>query len=108
MKQLERFGEREIVYDHGALEDLQLAYAITVHKSQGSEYRSVILPLTTQHYVMLQRNLLYTAITRAKELVVIVGTTKALGIAVRNNVVNERHTFLADRVRQQRQHLVSS
>ncbi len=102
------FPDRTAQYEFSELDEIVLAYAITVHKSQGSEYRSVILPLTTQHYVMLQRNLLYTAITRAKELVVIVGTTKALGIAVRNNVVNERHTFLADRVRQKRQLLVSS
>ena len=63
---------------------LALAYAATVHKSQGSEYAAVVIPVHTQHYVMLQRNLLYTAVTRGKRLVVLVGTRKALGIAVRN------------------------
>ena len=93
------FFDRVARYDFSELDEIELAYAITVHKSQGSEYRTVILPLTTQHYVMLQRNLLYTAITRAKELVVIVGTKRALGIALRNDVVSERYTSLADRVR---------
>ena len=93
------FFDRVERYDFSELDEIELAYAITVHKSQGSEYRTVILPLTTQHYVMLQRNLLYTAITRAKDLVVIVGTKRALGIALRNNVVNERYTSLAGRVR---------
>jgi len=75
-----------------------LAYAVSVHKSQGSEYRVVVVPITTQHYMMLQRNLLYTAITRARELVVLVGTKKALGIAVRNARITARHTALADRL----------
>jgi exodeoxyribonuclease V alpha subunit len=71
---------------------------VSVHKSQGSEYRSVVVPVLTQHYVMLQRNLLYTAVTRAKELVVLVGTRRAIGIAVRNSKIAERHTALADRL----------
>jgi len=75
-----------------------LAYAITIHKSQGSEYKAVVIPVMTQHYMMLQRNLLYTGITRAKNLVVIVGSKKALGMAIRNNKVAKRYTSLAKRL----------
>ena len=81
------------------LDEIVLAYAITVHKSQGSEYRVVVLPFTTQHYLMLQRNLLYTAITRARDLVVIVGSKKALSISIKNNQVAERFTSLPERIR---------
>ena len=91
--------EEEVEYEFSELDELVLAYAVSVHKSQGSEYRAVVLPLTTQHYLMLQRNLLYTAITRARELVVMVGTKRALGIAVRNARTAERHTALAARLR---------
>ncbi len=73
------------------------AYAISVHKSQGSEYPAVIVPVSTQHYLLLQRNLLYTAITRAKRLVVLIGTKKALAIAIRNNKPQQRYTWLAQR-----------
>ena len=90
-----QFGE-PVVYDYSDLDEVVLAYAISVHKSQGSEYKAVILPLYTTHYMMLQRNLLYTAITRAKMLVVIVGMKKALGIAVNNNQVVERCTGLRE------------
>ncbi len=93
------FPERVVDYDFGDLDEIVLAYATTVHKSQGSEYKAVVAPMTTQHYIMLQRNLLYTAITRARELVVLVGTRKAMGIAVRNNQVSERYTSLAERIR---------
>lgn len=93
-------GERDIVYETAELEELTLSYAVSVHKSQGSEYPVVVMPITTQHYLMLQRNLLYTAITRAKKLVVLVGTKKALAIAVKNNKVNKRYSRLADRIRQ--------
>ncbi|HBK85484.1 MAG TPA: ATP-dependent RecD-like DNA helicase, partial [Firmicutes bacterium] len=75
------------------------AYAISVHKSQGSEYPVIVLPVSTQHYIMLQRNLLYTAITRARRQVVIVGTKKAIALAVKNNQVEDRHTLLAWRLR---------
>ena len=81
------------------LDELVLAYAVSVHKSQGAEYRAVVMPLTTQHFMMLQRNLLYTAVTRARSLVVLVGTQKALSMAVRNNVVSQRHTTLSERIR---------
>jgi exodeoxyribonuclease V alpha subunit len=77
------FEGREVVYDFGELDALVLAYATTVHKSQGSEYPAVVLPLTTQHYPMLQRNLVYTGVTRGKRLVVVVGQRKALALAVR-------------------------
>ena len=84
------FPERAVSYDFAELDEIVLAYATSVHKSQGSEYRAVILPLTTQHYMMLQRNLLYTGITRARDFVVLVGMKRALGIAVKNNQVAER------------------
>jgi exodeoxyribonuclease V alpha subunit len=71
---------------------------VTVHKSQGSEYPAVIVPITTQHYMMLRRNLLYTAMTRGKELVVIVGGLKALRMAVENRTVEKRYTYLAHKI----------
>lgn len=83
-----------VVYDFLELDELIHAYAISVHKSQGSEYPVVVIPMTTQHYMMLQRNLLYTAVTRAKKLVILVGTRKAINIAVRNNKTSNRHTAL--------------
>ena len=76
------------------LDEVVHAFAITVHKAQGSEYPAVVMPLTMQHYLMLQRNLLYTGITRAKKLVVLVGTKKAIALAVRNNKVAQRYTAL--------------
>ncbi len=77
------FDGRPVTYGFGELDELVLAYATTIHKSQGSEYPAVVIPLTTQHYPMLQRNLLYTAVTRGKRLVVIVGQKKAMAIAVK-------------------------
>ena len=79
--------------------ELVVAYAMSVHKSQGAEFGGVVMRLTTQHYMMLQRNLLYTAITRARELVVLVGTKQAMAMAVRNNQVALRYTTLAERIR---------
>jgi len=93
------FDGRIVEYDFGETDEIQLSYAISVHKSQGSEYPAVVLPLHPQHYIMLQRNLLYTAVTRARRLVCIVGTRKALGIAVRNDKTQRRHTALAQRLR---------
>lgn len=93
------FDGRPISYDFNELDELLLAYAISIHKSQGSEYPVVVIPLHTQHYVMLKRNLLYTALTRGRRLVVIVGTAKALGIAVRNSQEGEgRWTLLKERL----------
>ncbi|GLI34965.1 SF1B family DNA helicase RecD2 [Desulforhabdus amnigena] len=89
---------RSVPYDFSELDELVLAYAVSVHKAQGSEYPAVVFPLLTQHYLMLQRNLLYTAITRARKLVVIVGSKKALAIAVRNNKMQQRYTLLRERI----------
>jgi exodeoxyribonuclease V alpha subunit len=95
-----RFDDRDVAYDFSELDELVHAYAVSVHKSQGSEYRAVVVPILTSHYVMLQRNLLYTAVTRARELVVLVGTRRAIGIAVRNNKIMERHTALDARLQE--------
>jgi exodeoxyribonuclease V alpha subunit len=92
--------EREIRYDFTDIDELVPAYAISVHKSQGNEYPAVIIPLLTQHYVLLQRNLLYTAITRGKKLVILVGSQKALAIAIRNNKTATRFSRLRDRLRE--------
>ncbi len=89
---------REVAYDYGSLDELVLAYACTIHKSQGSEYPCVIIPLHTTHYVMLQRNLLYTALTRAKRLAILVGEERALRVAVGNKRVRPRFTRLAERL----------
>jgi exodeoxyribonuclease V alpha subunit len=88
----------KIVSFDSETDELILAYAVTVHKSQGSEYPAVIVPITTQHYMMLRRNLLYTAMTRGKELVVIVGGLKALRMAVENRTVEKRYTYLAHKI----------
>jgi exodeoxyribonuclease V alpha subunit len=91
---------RVVGYEPGDLDQLIHAYAVSVHKSQGSEYPVVILPLVTQHYIMLQRNLLYTAVTRGKALVVIVGSPRAVRLAVQNDTTTARWTWLAERVRE--------
>jgi exodeoxyribonuclease V alpha subunit len=93
-----RVDGRPVPYDFSELDELMLAYAATVHKSQGSEYPAVILPMHTTHYPMLQRNLLYTAVTRAKRLLVLVGMKKALAIAIRNDATLRRCSRLADRL----------
>jgi exodeoxyribonuclease V alpha subunit len=79
------FDGRRVAYDYSDLDELVLAYAVSVHKSQGSEYPCVVIPLLTQHYMILQRNLIYTAITAGKKLVILVGSKKALAIAVKND-----------------------
>jgi exodeoxyribonuclease V alpha subunit len=94
---------RQVVYDFGSLDELVLSYACTIHKSQGSEYPCVVIPLHTTHYLMLQRNLLYTAITRARRLAILVGEERALRIAVGNRRVKTRFTRLAERLREPRQ-----
>lgn len=93
---LEEAGPLLVSYDFNELDEIVLAYAVTVHKSQGSEYPAIVLALVNQHYMLLQRNLLYTAITRAKRLCVIVGQPRALDVAVRNNRVELRNTALAE------------
>ena len=95
---LEEAGPLLVSYNFHELDELVLAYAVTVHKSQGSEYPAIVLTLFNQHYMLLQRNLLYTAITRAKRLCVIVGQSRALAAAVRNNRVALRNTGLAERL----------
>lgn len=89
-----KFDDRLVNYELSDLDDVVLAYAISIHKSQGAEYPAVVVPLLSQHYIMLQRNLLYTAITRAKRLVVLVGSKSAVAIPVRNNKVQHRYTNL--------------
>ena len=93
------FDGRHVSYRKGELSQLNLAFAISVHKSQGSEYPAVVIPLHTQHYLLLQRTLLYTAISRARKLAVIVGSQRALGLAVRSEVIRTRNTALAERIR---------
>jgi len=93
------FEGRAVEYGFGELDELVLAYATTIHKAQGSEYPVVVIPLATQHYAMLARNLLYTGVTRGKRLVVIVGQQKALGMAVRNNGARRRWTKLREWLR---------
>ena len=93
-----RFDDRMVPYEAEELDEVVMAYAISIHKSQGSEYPAVVIPIMTQHYVMLQRNLIYTAVTRGKNLVVLVGESKALAMAVRNNRMQKRHTWLDRRL----------
>lgn len=93
------FDGREVDYDTGELDEIVLAYAISVHKSQGSEFPAVVVPVLTQHYILLQRNLLYTAVTRGRRLVVLVGTRKALALAVKNAAPRQRFTALEARLR---------
>jgi exodeoxyribonuclease V alpha subunit len=95
---LVRFGAREVIYEFNELDELELAYAITIHKSQGSEFPVVVIPLAMQQYLLLQRNLLYTGVTRGKRMVVLVGQKKALGMAVRNESTRHRHGGLLHRL----------
>ncbi|MGC1210416.1 MAG: ATP-binding domain-containing protein, partial [Micromonospora sp.] len=90
--------DESIDYDFDELDELAHAYAMTIHRSQGSEYPAVVIPLTTSAWMMLQRNLLYTAVTRAKQLVVLVGSRRALAAAVRTIGAGRRHTALAHRL----------
>jgi exodeoxyribonuclease V alpha subunit len=94
-----RFDDRLVKYDFGELDEISLAYAITIHKSQGSEFPAVVIPLATQHYMLLQRNLIYTGITRGKRLLVLIGQKKALGIAVRNDRPQRRYSGLLSSLR---------
>lgn len=93
------YPEKDVPYDFSELDEIVPAYAISVHKSQGGEYPAVVMPILTQHYVLLQRNLLYTAITRAKRLVVLIGTKKAIAIAIKNNKPQLRYTSLSERIK---------
>ena len=89
-----RFDDRLVTYDFGELDEVSLAYAVTIHKAQGSEFPAVVIPVAMQHYMLLQRNLIYTGITRAKQMLVLVGQKKALGIAVRNDQSRKRYSGL--------------
>jgi exodeoxyribonuclease V alpha subunit len=93
------FDNRPVTYDFTELDEIILAYAISVHKSQGSEYPVVVIPIMTQHYILLQRNLIYTAVTRAKKLAVLVGTWKALAIGIKNDKTQKRYTLLEKRLK---------
>jgi exodeoxyribonuclease V alpha subunit len=94
------YDGRQVLYEFNELDELQFAYATTIHKSQGNEYPAVIIPLHTQHFVMLQRNLLYTGITRGKRLVALVGTRKALSLAVQRQDTARRYSLLRQRLKQ--------
>jgi len=94
------FDGRKVIYDFRELDELVLSYAITIHKSQGSEYPCVVIPLHTQHYVLLQRSLIYTALTRAKKLVIVLGTKKALNLAVTRAESRDRTTTLDERLKE--------
>ena len=89
-------------YDFGELNEVAPAYAVTIHKSQGSEFPALVITLATQHYMLLQRNLIYTGITRGKRLVVLVGQKKALGIAVRNDRPQRRYSGLLSSLKRQK------
>jgi exodeoxyribonuclease V alpha subunit len=93
-----RFNQREVVYDFGELDEVSLAYAITIHKSQGSEFPAVVIPLAMQQYLLLQRNLVYTGMTRGKKLLVLIGQRKELGMAVRNSRTEKRLSGLLARL----------
>ncbi len=90
------FGDKHVLYKHSELDELNLSYAISIHKSQGSEFPCIIIPILTSHYMLLQRNLLYTAITRAKRIAILIGSKKAIGIAVNRNKAGERFTSLKE------------
>jgi exodeoxyribonuclease V alpha subunit len=92
------FDGRPVVYEKDDLNDITLAYAVSVHKAQGSEYQAVVMPLLTQHFIMLQRNLFYTALTRAKKLSVIVGSYKALHIAIKNDKPVKRNSLVKEKL----------
>ena len=92
------FDGRVVTYDFGELDELVPAYAMTIHKSQGSDFPAVVIPVHTQHYIMLQRNLLYTGITRGRRLVVLVGTPKAVAIAAKRADAIQRCTALRSRL----------
>ena len=90
------FFDRLVLYEFDELNELVLAYSVTIHKSQGSEYQAVIIPLFMQHFMLLQRNLLYTAITRAKKLCILIGQPKAIAMAIKNNKAVTRKTLLKE------------
>jgi len=94
------FGDKTVTYETKDLDELEHAYCISVHKSQGCEFNTVVIPVTTQHYIMLQRNLIYTALTRAKKLCIMAGSLRGLHIAVKNDRAFQRYSHLSDRIRE--------
>jgi exodeoxyribonuclease V alpha subunit len=92
-------GDRDVVYDFNELDEISLAYAVTIHKSQGSEFPAIIIPIAMQQYMLLQRNLIYTGVTRGKKMVVLIGEKKALGSAVHNFRTSPRYSGLLARLR---------
>jgi exodeoxyribonuclease V alpha subunit len=93
------FDGQRVAYEQKDLDELVLAYCISIHKSQGCEFKAIVVLMTTQHYILLQRNLLYTAVTRARELCVLVGSAKAVSMAVANNEAFHRYSRLSERIR---------
>ena len=93
------YDGRRVPNDYSDLDEVVLAYAVSIHKSQGSEYPAVVIPILTQHYVLLQRNLIYTAVTRGRQLVIMVGTRKALAMGIKNDKTKRRYTFLRNRLK---------
>lgn len=93
------FDSKLISYETSELDELVLSYVVTIHKSQGSEYPIVIMPITMSHFVMLQRNLIYTGITRAKKLLILIGDKKALYYGIKNDKVIQRNTYLSNRLK---------
>ncbi len=94
-----QFVDRQVSYDYADLSEFSLAWAVTIHKSQGSEYPVVILSLFMQHYALLSQNLLYTGLTRANQLAILVGPTKAIGFAINRVMDRQRYTALANRLK---------
>ncbi len=95
-----QYGQRTVVYDYADLNEIALAWCVTIHKSQGSEYPVVIIPIYMQHYMMLTRNIFYTGLTRAKKLAIVVGAKKAISLAVRSTDDQKRYTRLQQRLLQ--------
>ncbi|CCQ52983.1 ATP-binding domain-containing protein [Crocosphaera watsonii] len=93
-----QIDDRDVEYDYADLNEVALAWSISIHKSQGSEYPVVIMPVSMSHYIMLSRNLIYTGLTRAKQLAIIVGSSKAIGIAVNQWNQKQRYTRLVERL----------
>ena len=93
------YDDNPVLYDYSELDEIVLAYTISVHKAQGSEYAAVVIPILSQHYLLLQRNLIYTAATRARRLVVMVGSKKALTLGVKNDRIMKRYTYLSERLK---------